>query len=62
MIQKIRLTNFRNFKKKVLEFSDSITVIIGPNGIGKTNILESLFLLSTGKSFKARIEEEMIKK
>ena len=60
MIVKLRLTNFRNFKKKVLEFSDSITVIIGPNGIGKTNVLESLFLLSTGKSFKARIEEEMI--
>lgn len=60
MIQKIRLTNFRNFKKRIIEFSDSVTVIVGPNGIGKTNILESLFLLSTGKSFKARIEEEMI--
>lgn len=60
MIQKIRLTNFRNFKKKVFEFSDTTTIILGPNGAGKTNILESLFLLSTGKSFKARVEEEMI--
>lgn len=60
MIQKIRLTNFRNFAKKILEFSDNVTVIVGPNGAGKTNILESLFILSTGKSFKARIEEEMI--
>lgn len=60
MIQKIRLTNFRNFKKKVFEFSDDVTVVIGANGIGKTNILESLFILSTGKSFKARVEEEMI--
>lgn len=60
MIDKVRLTNFRNFKKKVLEFSEDITVIVGQNGVGKTNILESLFILSTGKSFKARVEEEMI--
>lgn len=59
-ISKINLTNFRNFKKKAFEFSDGVTVIVGPNASGKTNILESLFLLSTGKSFKANIEEEMV--
>jgi DNA replication and repair protein RecF len=60
-IQKIRLTDFRNFKGKLLEFSEGTTVILGPNASGKTNILEGLFLLSTGKSFKARLEAEMIK-
>lgn len=60
MIKKIELQNFRNFKKRVFEFSPEITVIIGPNASGKTNILESLYLLSTGKSFKAKVEEEMI--
>lgn len=60
MIKKTKLTNFRNFKSKTLDFSDEITVIVGPNASGKTNILESLFLLSTGKSFKAKIEDEMI--
>ena len=60
MITKLRLKNFRNFGSKLLEFSDGITVIIGPNASGKTNILEGLFLLSTGKSFRARIEEEMV--
>ncbi|MDP3994264.1 MAG: DNA replication and repair protein RecF [bacterium] len=59
-IKKVRLIDFRNFKKKVLEFSDGITVIVGPNASGKTNILESLFLLSSGKSFKAKIEAEII--
>jgi DNA replication and repair protein RecF len=59
-IKKIHLSKFRNFKSKVLEFSDKITVIVGPNAAGKTNILESLFLLSTGKSFKANIEAEII--
>lgn len=60
-IQKIRLTDFRNFKSKLFEFFPTTTIILGPNTSGKTNILESLFLLSTGKSFRARIEEEMIK-
>lgn len=61
MISKLKLSDFRNFKKKSLEFSENITVIIGPNGVGKTNILESLFLISIGKSFKARTEVEMLR-
>ncbi len=61
MIQKIRLSKFRNFSSKTLEFLEGVTVIVGPNASGKTNVLESLFLLSTGKSFKAKVEAEMIK-
>lgn len=60
MLQKISLQNFRNFEEKLLEFSGAATVIVGPNAAGKTNILEAINLLSTGKSFKARIEEEMV--
>ena len=60
MIGKIALSSFRNFSSKVVEFTDGVTLIIGPNASGKTNILESLFLLSTGRSFKARTEVEMI--
>lgn len=61
MIKSVKLSDFRNFRKKSVDFSDKITVIIGPNASGKTNILESLFLLSTGRSFKAKLEVEMIK-
>ena len=60
MIKSLKLTDFRNFRKKNLEFSDGVTVIVGPNASGKTNILEGLFLLSMGKSFKAKVEAEMI--
>jgi DNA replication and repair protein RecF len=60
MINTVSLSSFRNFKRESLKFSPEITAIIGPNASGKTNILESLFLLSTGRSFKARLEEEMI--
>ncbi|MGA3291560.1 MAG: DNA replication and repair protein RecF [Candidatus Microgenomates bacterium] len=59
-ILKLRLSDFRNFGKKLIEFNPGINVITGPNGSGKTNILESLQLLATGKSFKAKVEQEMI--
>jgi DNA replication and repair protein RecF len=60
MIKDLKLMNFRSFEKKDLTFSPNVTVIVGPNAAGKTNILESVFLLATGKSFKAKREEEMI--
>ena len=60
-IEKIKLNNFRNFNKETLSFNENTTVIIGPNASGKTNILEAIFVLATGKSFKARVDEEMVK-
>lgn len=59
-ISGVNLSRFRNFEKQSFTFSPDTTIISGPNGSGKTNILESIFLLATGKSFKAKIEEEMI--
>lgn len=59
-IKNLSLINFRGFKKKKFEFSDGVSVIIGANAVGKTNILEAIYLLSTGKSFKARLEGEML--
>ena len=60
MIKRISLSNFRNFKESTFKFAPERNIIVGPNASGKTNILESVFLLSTGKSFRAKIEEEMI--
>jgi DNA replication and repair protein RecF len=60
MISAIELSKFRNIKKKKFKFTSDKTIILGPNASGKTNILESIFLMSVGKSFRARVEEEMI--
>lgn len=60
MITKVDLVDFRNFYSKTFNFSKEITVVVGHNAAGKTNILESLFLVSCGKSFKAKVEQEMV--
>ncbi len=51
-ISKIRLQQFRNYQDRTFEFSPGVTVITGNNGIGKTNILEALYIVSLGKSFR----------
>ena len=52
MLQTLRLKNFRNFKNFSLSLSGKVNVITGPNGVGKTNLLEAIFLLAKGKSFR----------
>jgi DNA replication and repair protein RecF len=54
-IKSLKLQNWRNHKKLSFEFSD-ITVLVGPNAKGKTNFLEAIHYLSTGKSFRAKDE------
>lgn len=61
MLKTLNLTNFRNFEKKEIEFGEGINVINAPNASGKTNILEAIFMLSLGKSFKTRKVGECIK-
>lgn len=60
IIKNLILQNFRSYKKKSFEFSQTTTLIIGDNGAGKSNILEAVFLLATGRSFRAERDEEMI--
>lgn len=59
MLNKISLINFRSYEKRDFEFSKN-NIIIGNNGVGKSNLLEAIYLLATGKSFRADYEQEMI--
>ena len=59
MLNKLFLTNFRNYAKREFEFN-SKTLIVGDNGAGKSNIMEAIYLLATGKSFRADYDSEMI--
>ena len=51
-ISKLKVSNFRNLDCEQIIFSPNINCIFGENGNGKTNILEAIFVLMTGKSFK----------
>ena len=60
-IEKIEMINFRNHKNMVVDFSPGINIIWGENGSGKTSILEAVYILSNGKSFKTNKLTEAIK-
>lgn len=55
----LKLTQFRNFKSLIFEFANTV-VVVGRNGVGKTNLIESIRLLSLMKSFRARADQEAI--
>ncbi|MFH2019758.1 MAG: DNA replication and repair protein RecF [bacterium] len=58
-LERLELDSFRSYKKQTFHFGD-LTVLVGPNASGKTNVLEAIYLLSTGVSHKAGVTEEMI--
>jgi len=60
MLKSITLQNFRNYKKSSFVFGKSI-IVIGPNTAGKSNLIESIYLLSAGKSFRAEKDSQMVK-
>ena len=60
-LKKIELTNFRNYDKYKVDNLKDINIIIGNNGIGKTTILESIYVCSLARSFKSNDESVMLK-
>jgi len=57
----LHLCNFRRFKDEYIEFSPGINHFIGDNAQGKTTIIEALYLLSTGHSFRTHHLQELIR-
>ncbi len=60
-IKEIKINNFRNYNKEKIKLQKNINIFYGENAQGKTNIIESIFLCSMGKSFRAKKDREMIK-
>ncbi|MBP1570364.1 MAG: DNA replication/repair protein RecF [Oscillospiraceae bacterium] len=61
-IKTLKLENYRNIKDSELEFVNGINVITGENGQGKTNLIEALWLLTGGKSFRGSKDKDLINK
>lgn len=56
-IKKLDVYNVRSHQTGSFDFVDTMNAIVGPNGIGKTTLIESLYVLLQGKSFKGSINE-----
>lgn len=60
-INKLTLNNFRNFSYAELNCASGLNIITGNNGQGKTNLLEAMVFLSSGRSFRSSQDHYMIK-
>lgn len=60
ILSSLLLQYFRSYSQKKIDFSDLISVIVGPNTAGKTNLAEAIAIILTGKSFKTKTDEDMI--
>ncbi len=61
VLEKISLLNYKNIETETFEFDPKINCFVGPNGIGKTNVLDAIYHLSFGKSYFNPITGQNIK-
>lgn len=61
IIQRLELSQFRNYVSTEISFDDGVTAIVGANGQGKTSLAEALGYLATLKSFRGVPTEAMIR-
>ena len=59
-LNKLTLRDFRNYTQIELPFSPGVNLIVGDNAQGKTNLLEAISYLGSGKSFRAMKTGEMV--
>ena len=59
-VDRIALNGWRNYAWESVTFSGDTNVITGPNAQGKTNLLEAIYMLSTGRSFRTRFDREIV--
>ena len=60
-LQSLQLYDFRSYETASVQLHPGVNLIVGENAQGKTNLLESVFYLSTGKSFRTARNQELIR-
>lgn len=61
IVSRLKVKNYRNFNEAEIKFNDSLNIFVGDNGQGKTNLMESIYLTSIGRTFRLNSENELIK-
>ncbi|MBE6148771.1 MAG: DNA replication/repair protein RecF [Firmicutes bacterium] len=61
-IQNLKLINYRNYDNLDITFSDTLNLIYGNNGSGKSNLIEAIYMLALTKSFRTNNDANLIKK
>lgn len=61
VLKRLALQNFRSYEQATFSFDDKLTYIVGPNTSGKSNLIESIFLLASGKSYRAEKDAQLIR-
>ena len=60
-ISRIYLKNFRNYGEETIDLDENVNIVYGKNAQGKTNLLESVFLCSTGRSHRTARDNDLVK-
>ncbi|MGD9568148.1 MAG: DNA replication/repair protein RecF [Sedimentibacter sp.] len=60
IVNSLKIKNYRNFKEAEVDLNDSLNIFVGDNGQGKTNLMESIYLTSIGRTFRLNSENELI--
>ena len=60
-LTQLHLKNFRNYEHLHLQLDAGLNLVTGENAQGKTNLLEAIYLLATGRPLRASNEEELIR-
>jgi DNA replication and repair protein RecF len=60
-IKEISLRDFRNYESLDVQFHNKVNIFLGQNAQGKTNLLESIYITSMGKSFRTGKDRDMVR-
>jgi DNA replication and repair protein RecF len=59
-LRTLRLESFRNFRSAVVEAPEGVTLLVGANGMGKTNLLEAVHVSATGRLMRGRKDGQAV--
>lgn len=60
-LKSLYLRNFRNYNETEVHFSEKLNIVYGDNAQGKTNLLEAIYFVATGRSFRTQNLSELIR-